>query len=71
MIECLAIVLSLVEDSGPAQAGLRPFQYKKLEQDLVIVYGNAPFLVVILVVKLAFCPTAALRFFNVIGGHLS
>ncbi len=47
MIKCLTIALALVEDSYPTKSGLCSFEYQELEQQPVIMYGDAPLFIVI------------------------
>src|SRR2546427_12897711 len=48
IVECLSIVYSLVQNRLPRQFRLGTFQYEKLEQCIVVVDRDAPFLVMIL-----------------------
>jgi hypothetical protein len=45
--ERLPVVLPLLQDRDPAQAGLGAFENEKLEEQPISVHGNAPFFVVI------------------------
>src|SRR2546430_12825897 len=47
MVEDFAVTRALEQNRVPAQAGLRTFQDKKLEEHTVVVDRDAPFLVVI------------------------
>jgi len=42
VVEGAAVVLALVEDRVPGEAGLRALQRQQLEQRAVVVAGNAP-----------------------------
>ena len=46
-VEGGAVVLALLQDRVPAQAGLRAFEHKKFEQNAVVVLGHAPLFIVI------------------------
>src|SRR4029077_6589944 len=46
-IELFSVVLAFLQNRIPAQAGLCAFQNKKLEEHPIIVYRNAPFLIMI------------------------
>ena len=44
LVKGTAVIVTLVEDGGPAQAGLGAFEKQELEQDSVIMPWHAPFL---------------------------
>ena len=46
-VEGASVVVPLVEDGRPGQAGLRPFEDEHLEQVGVIVRGDPPFMIVV------------------------
>lgn len=48
----LAIVVTLLEDRDPTQARLRAFENQEFKMRLVVVNGNAPFLVMIFRVEI-------------------
>ena len=47
-IECLPVVLALIEDRAPTQAGLRSFENEKFKQLPVVVDRHPPLEVVVL-----------------------
>ena len=47
MVEGDAVGFAFAENQLPGQAGLGAFEDKELEQALVVVEGNAPFVVVV------------------------
>ena len=58
--ERLSIVITLLQDGDPGQAGLRAFEDELFEEQPVIVHGYAPFIVVISDVERIFsAPEAA------------
>ena len=59
VVEGTAVVVALVQDGGPAQAGLGAFQNQELEEDAVVMLRHAPFLVVVLDARGPFGPGAA------------
>src|SRR6478736_7084042 len=46
-IERFSVVLAFLQDRIPAQSRLRAFQNQELEEYSIVVYGNAPFFIVI------------------------
>lgn len=48
--KCVSITLSPLQDRPPAQAGLGTFKDQKLKLFLILVDGNAPFFVVVLLI---------------------
>jgi hypothetical protein len=46
-IERFSVVLAFLQNRIPAQSGLRAFQNEKLEEHSIVMYRNAPFLIVI------------------------
>ena len=48
-----AIVFALVEDGRPGKARLRAFENQELEQNAIIMDGNAPFMIVVIGIDLA------------------
>ena len=46
-IERFSVVLAFFQNRIPAQSGLCPFQNQKLEEHPIVVYRNAPFLIMI------------------------
>src|SRR4029077_13059646 len=46
-IKRFSIVLAFLQNGVPAQPCLRAFQNQELEEHSIVVYGNAPFLIVI------------------------
>ena len=46
-VEGFPIGVSFLQNSYPTQSRLRAFQNEKLKQQSIIVYGNAPFLIMI------------------------
>lgn len=59
MVEGDAVILALLQDGMPAQAGLRAFEHEHLEEVPVVVRGHAPFLVVVGEVEFIGGPRAA------------
>ena len=43
--------LALVQDGDPAQPRLEPFETKLLEQTPLVIHGEAPFVIVIMLVQ--------------------
>ena len=58
VVEGSTVVVALVQDCAPTQSGLRAFQNKELKEGPIVVNGNAPLLVVVADVVLAFRPRA-------------
>ena len=58
-IEDFAVTRALEQNRVPAQASLRAFQDKKLEEHAIVVDRNAPFLVVIGDIDFFLRPVAA------------
>ena len=46
-VKCLSVVLPLFQNGVPAEPCLRAFQNQELEEHSIVVYRNAPFLIVI------------------------
>ncbi len=68
-VECLPVVLALVQDRAPRQTRLRAFETQQLEQSLVVVQRTAPFLVVIRDhQRIAFAPCASRASVRVLFG---
>src|SRR5437660_762953 len=61
IVERATIILAFFQNRNPAQSSLRAFQDQKLEQQAVIMYRNAPFLIMIGDVEITVRPGTTVR----------
>src|SRR6266496_1825485 len=60
-LECFPVVLAFIENRIPAQSSLRALENEKFKQLAILVYGHAPFFVMIAEQEPAIRPPAANR----------